>query len=101
MSAHVYLHIDRLVIDESLLGDGGREALAVAVQSELTRLLGQAGTCGWRSAAVSSLQADAIHVLPGGGASVLGAQIAGAVNSSVMQELHASPASTNQGESSR
>lgn len=82
---NINLHIERLIIDEALLGTGRRDALHAAVEAELARLLTEGQLpAGW-------LNGAAIPTLPGGSLAIgsasnpaqLGAQIGQAVYSAM------------------
>ena len=74
---NITLHIERLIIDQALLGTGRRDALHAAVEAELTRLLTEGNLpAAWRNGGtVPSLPGGAIQVGQRDNTAHLGAQI--------------------------
>jgi hypothetical protein len=58
----VELHIERLIVDESLLFGGQSHKLQIAIESELTRLVRENGLTGLTSTALYSLPARNMSV---------------------------------------
>lgn len=84
---NINLHIERLVVDAALLGDGRREALHAAVEAELARLLaeGQLPAGRLHGAAIPTLNSAAIQIGAASNPAQLGAQIGQAVYGSLSQ----------------
>lgn len=76
----IHLHIDRLVLEGLPLSQGDGPLLQAALESELTRLLGD-GLSGElaKGAAVPRLKAQGIDVAPSDGPKAIGRKIAGSV----------------------
>jgi len=72
----VELHIERLIVDESLLSDGRSHKLQTAIESELTRLVRENGLAGLTSAALYSLPARNMSVATQAPNTQVGRQIA-------------------------
>ncbi len=79
----IRLHIERLVIDESLLPRGGRAALQAAVESELTRLLSEQIPMTQFSRVERNADGGTIQTDHDASAVLLGAQIAAAIQSTL------------------
>jgi hypothetical protein len=78
---NIHLHIERLVVDETLLAAGGREALQAVVVAELTRLLDAGGlSAAWHAGGmVPSIRGEPIVAVGNGEPAALGAQVARAI----------------------
>lgn len=76
----IHLHIDRLVLEGLSLSQGDGLQLQVALESELTRLMGD-GLSGElaKGGAVPRLKAQGIDVAPSDGPGAIGRKIAGSV----------------------
>jgi hypothetical protein len=79
----IELRIERLLLDGLLLDDRHRGAVRLAVEAELTRLLGDGGLArrlsGDGGGVWGRLQAGDVQLVPGGGPADIGRRIAGAV----------------------
>ena len=75
----IELHIERLVVDESLLAPGQQAALQTAVETELVRMLAERGVSPCLDAAVPSLTAGNIRVADRSNPARIGRQIAQSV----------------------
>ena len=77
----IYLHIERLILDQALIERGQGPLLQAAVEAELTRLLAADGLgARWMGGgAVPGVPRGEVHVQDGEGPSGLGAQIAQAI----------------------
>jgi hypothetical protein len=76
----IRIHIDRLVLEGFPLSQGDGPALQAAIESELTRLMGD-GLSGElaKGAAVPRLRAQGIEVASSDGPGAIGRKIAGSV----------------------
>lgn len=72
----VQLHIERLVVDESLLSDGRGHKLQSAIESELTELVRGNGLIGLTSGALYSLAARDMPIARQASSLQVGRQIA-------------------------
>jgi hypothetical protein len=81
----VHLHIERLVLDSLMLAPGQQRLLQLAVQAELTRLLGAGGLRPelMEGAAAASLAGPALTLSSGSGTLEAGGKIAASVYASV------------------
>jgi hypothetical protein len=79
----VQLHIERLVVDESLLVGGRSGALQAAMETELARLLTEHGLTPHSDTAIPSLTARNIQVAGQARPAQLGQQIAHAVYTAI------------------
>jgi hypothetical protein len=76
----IHLHIDRLVLEGLPLSQGDGPLLQAALESELTRLMGDGLSPELaESAAVPRLKAQGIEVAPSDGPGIIGKKIAGSV----------------------
>jgi hypothetical protein len=77
----IRVHIERLVIDEALIGNGDRAALQAAVATELTQLLAAQGLgAAWRAGgAVPTVRGGTVEPAAGQDPARLGQQVAQAV----------------------
>ncbi len=72
----VQLHIERLIVDGSLLSDGRNHKLQSAIESELAQLVRENGLTGLTSTALYSLPARNISIAKQAPNSQVGQQIA-------------------------
>jgi hypothetical protein len=79
----VQLHIDRLVVDESLLAGGRSGALQAAMETELARLLAERGLTPVTEGAIPSLTARNIQIADQTRPAQLGRQIAHSVYATI------------------
>lgn len=77
----IQVHIERLVVDEALIGNGDRDALQVAVTTELTQLLAAQGLGeAWRAGgAAPYVRGGTIQPTAGQDPARLGQQVAQAI----------------------
>ncbi|HXI70004.1 MAG TPA: hypothetical protein VNN22_06565 [Verrucomicrobiae bacterium] len=90
----VRLHIERLVVDESLLAGGRSVGLQAAIETELAQLLAGRGLIPHSDTHIPSLPARNIQVAPQTGPAQFGKQIAQAVHGTI--SVANQPASTRQ-----
>jgi hypothetical protein len=76
----IRLHIERLIVDESLVSRGQAGALQRAVETELSRLFAETTLAGLSHSAVAHLDAGGIRVAPGTRPTHLGQQIARSIH---------------------
>lgn len=79
----VRLHIERLVVDEALLGGGQAGTLRTTIEAELERLLAEHGLIPHSNTAVPSLTARNIQVTHQTRPDQLGRQVAEAVHATI------------------
>jgi hypothetical protein len=79
----VHLHIDRLVVDGSLVGPGQSAKLRAEVEAELSRLLRAGGLPLAQSGAVPSASAPPFEMPTRGQSSDLGKRVAHSVYASL------------------
>jgi hypothetical protein len=82
--SNVHLHIERLVFDGLPLGSAEVPRLQAALEQELGRLLTSVPAEGWSGGAIARLDAEPVHLSPGGSAQAQGRQIAQSLLSSLV-----------------
>ena len=93
----VELHIERLIVDESLLSDGRSHKLQTAIESELTRLVRENGLTGLTSTALCSLPARNMSVARQAPNTQIGRQIARTVYAALNPQSVQAPAQDRHG----
>jgi hypothetical protein len=82
----VQLHIERLIVDGSLLSDGRSHKLQSAIESELTQLVRENGLAGLTSTALYSLPARNMSVARQAPNTQVGQRIARTVYAALSQQ---------------
>jgi hypothetical protein len=82
-SQSVRLHIERLIVDESLLATGQNHRLRRTIETELTRLLRDPGLAGLTSGALYNLPSREVHIAPRSSAFQVGREIAHTIYSAL------------------
>jgi len=82
----VRLHIERLIVDPSLLANGSSRGLQAAIETELTKLVRDHGLVGLTSGALYQLPARDMHLAPKSTVPRVGAQIARTVHTALSPE---------------
>jgi hypothetical protein len=77
--SNIELHIERLIVEGIPLSGGTPRLLQAAVESELTRLLGEGGLASHLAGALPRLAGPAIQLSGSNGPTELGRQIADSV----------------------
>lgn len=79
----VQLHIERLIVDASLLPDGNSRGLQAAIETELTNLVREHGLVGLTSSALYRLPARDMKIAPQSNVPQVGGQIARTVHTAL------------------
>jgi hypothetical protein len=85
-SAGISLHIERLVVDGSLLRNGNSRELQATIETELARLVRKHGLVGLTSGAFYRLPTRDMQLAPQSAVSRIGGQIARTVHAALSPE---------------
>ncbi|HEY6112368.1 MAG TPA: hypothetical protein VIV62_07625 [Chthoniobacterales bacterium] len=82
----VRLHIERLIVDESLLATGQNHRLRAAIETELTRVLREHGLAGLTSGALYDRPTRKVHISRPSSIVQVGRQIARTIYTALSPE---------------
>lgn len=82
----VRLHIERLIVDESLVATGQKHRLRAAIETELTRVLREHGLAGLTSGALYDLPTREVRIARPSSTAQIGRQIARTIYTALSPE---------------